>query len=35
VPKPFVGQVQRCEVFDSAEARAASDHLPLFATIDL
>lgn len=35
VPTPFVSQVQGCEVFDAAGARSASDHLPLFAEIDV
>ena len=33
-PQPYVGQVPRCEVFDAAAARSASDHLPLVAEID-
>jgi exodeoxyribonuclease-3 len=35
VPEPYVRQVHACRVFDSAEARSASDHLPLRAEIDV
>ena len=35
VPAPFAGHVQQCAVHDSPAARLASDHLPLFATLDV
>jgi endonuclease/exonuclease/phosphatase family metal-dependent hydrolase len=35
VPKPFAHHVNDCTVFDAAEARAASDHLPLLSDVDV
>jgi endonuclease/exonuclease/phosphatase family metal-dependent hydrolase len=35
VPAPFARHVVACEVHDDGEARAASDHLPLLADIDV
>jgi endonuclease/exonuclease/phosphatase family metal-dependent hydrolase len=34
IPKIFAGRLRSCEVFDSPEARLASDHLPLLTEID-
>jgi endonuclease/exonuclease/phosphatase family metal-dependent hydrolase len=35
VPAADAGRVRRCDVIQSADARAASDHFPLVAEIDL
>jgi endonuclease/exonuclease/phosphatase family metal-dependent hydrolase len=32
-PKPFVGEVSRCQVFSATDVRTASDHFPLIAEL--